>query len=141
MTANIIEINVDSDLVEISASGKLTKEFYDEFVPAVEKIIDTHRKVRILFVLQDFHGWTASALWENVKFGTHRFTHFKRSAIVGKRKWEHGISIFCKPFTTAKVKFFDMTCLEQSREWVKLITHRSRPIRPNSPTSVSIFQH
>ena len=47
--------------------------------------------------------------------------HFKdieRLAIVGDKKWEHGMAMFCKPFTTAKVKYFDQSDIEQARTWL-----------------------
>jgi hypothetical protein len=47
--------------------------------------------------------------------------HFKdieRVAMVGETKWQHGMAIFCKPFTTAKVRYFDGPATDQAREWL-----------------------
>ena len=35
----------------------------------VEGMIRKGGKVRMLFVMSDFHGWTAGATWEDIKFG------------------------------------------------------------------------
>ena len=55
----------------------------------------------MLVRLHDFHGWTAGALWEDIKFDLKHFAHIERLALVGDRKWEAGMAVFCKPFTTA----------------------------------------
>ena len=51
-----------NNLVEIEVSGKLEKRDYERFVPQLETLIQEHGKLRILFDMNDFHGWTLSAL-------------------------------------------------------------------------------
>jgi hypothetical protein len=38
--------------------------------------------------------------------------------MVGEKKWQHGMAIFCKPFTTATIRYFDHTAIEQARAWL-----------------------
>jgi hypothetical protein len=113
-----LEIVAAGNCLEVKASGKLTKEFYQAFVPAVEKQIAEAGKLRILLVLHDFHGWTAGALWEDIKFDLQHWRDIERLAIVGESKWEQGMAAFCKPFTTAKVKYFDHEQIAAAREWI-----------------------
>lgn len=65
---NAIEVTPADGYVEVHATGKLTKEFYEQFVPALETQIKAAGKLRLLFVMTDFHGWTAGAMWEDIKF-------------------------------------------------------------------------
>lgn len=37
--------------MEVDLTGKLTKEDYEQFVPATDKLIKEHGKVSILFVM------------------------------------------------------------------------------------------
>ena len=106
------------NIVEVEATGKLTKEAYESFVPMTEEKIKEHGKIRILFVMHDFHGWDAGALWEDMKFDLKHFNHIERLAIVGESKWEKGMSVFCRPFTTAKIKYFDTTDIDKARAWI-----------------------
>ena len=46
----------------VRASGKLTREDYEYFVPEVERLIGQHGKIRVLIQMHDFHGWTLGAL-------------------------------------------------------------------------------
>lgn len=109
---------VAANIYEVHVSGKLLSEDYEVFGPSLERYIEKHGKVRILLVLQDFHGWTAGALWEDIKFDLKHFNDLERLAIVGGSKWEKGMAVFCKPFTTAKVKFFDDTKEAEGRAWL-----------------------
>jgi hypothetical protein len=113
-----IEIVASGNVLEVAASGKLTKEFYERFVPAVDKQIQEFGKLRILFVMHDFHGWTAGAMWEDTKFDLKHWRDIERLAIVGETRWEQGMATFCKPFTTAKIKYFDHSQLDAARAWV-----------------------
>jgi hypothetical protein len=49
-------------LLEVKVSGKLSKEDYERFEPAVEKLITDVGKIKILFVMHDFHGWEVGAV-------------------------------------------------------------------------------
>lgn len=115
---NTTELVAHGKVLEVSVSGKLQKEFYEEFVPVVEKQIEEFGKIRILFKMHDFHGWSAGALWEDLKFDVKHFRDIEALAIVGESKWEEGMATFCKPFTTAKVKYFDVADVEEARKWI-----------------------
>lgn len=105
-------------LLEVSLTGKLVKEDYDTFVPAVDAAIKAHGKLRMLVGMHDFHGWTAGAAWEDTKFGARHFFDLERLAMVGETKWQHGMAIFCKPFTTAKVRYFEHDQIAAARAWL-----------------------
>ena len=75
-------------LLHVKVTGKLTKDSYEAFAPLVNEQIEEHGKVRIMFEMHDFHGWTAGALWEDLKFDFKHWKDIERLAIVGKSKWE-----------------------------------------------------
>ena len=107
------------NILEIRVSGKLAKENYDQFVPMAERMIQEKGKVRMLFEMHDFHGWEAAALWEDIKFDIKHFKDIERLAMVGESKWQQGMASFCKPFTTAKVKYFDASEADQAARWLE----------------------
>jgi SpoIIAA-like len=118
MSIEISEIG-EGRILEVHLTGKLAKEDYDRFVPMTEERIKQYGKLRILVVMHDFHGWEAGALWEDVKFDLRHFSDIEQLAIVGETAWEKGMAIFCKPFTTAKIRYFDHTEIEQARQWIQ----------------------
>lgn len=102
----------------IRLGGKLTKPDYERFVPEVERLIRRHGKVRMLIQMHDFHGWSQSALWDDIKFDLKHLAHIERLALVGESKWEEGMGAFCKPFTAAMVRYFDESKSGESLKWI-----------------------
>jgi hypothetical protein len=118
MTLELHE-TTDGKSVEVRASGRLEKADYERFTPEVEQMIEQRGKLRILFVMHDFHGWNAGALWEDVKFDIKHFSDIERLAMVGEKKWQKGMSIFCKPFTTATIRYFERDQLAEAAAWLE----------------------
>ena len=67
MTIQLSEEN-GGKLLAVHVSGKLEKADYAQFVPEFERLVRQHGKMRVLFDMTDFHGWEASAMWEDTKF-------------------------------------------------------------------------
>ena len=88
----VANVGRNSPLMQVFAGlGKLSKEDYTAFMPAVERLVSQHGRIRILLQMHDFHGWTAGALWADTKFAAHHFRDIERLAMVGETKWQHGI--------------------------------------------------
>ncbi|TWU44419.1 hypothetical protein Q31b_19550 [Novipirellula aureliae] len=117
MSVELSEVQ-QGNYLEIQVTGKLDKEAYDLFLPSVERQIEVCGKIRILFAMHDFHGWDAGALWQDIKFDAKHFNDIERLAIVGEKKWERGMGVFCKPFTTAKIRYFDQSEIDEARRWL-----------------------
>ena len=105
-------------VVTVGLSGKLHKSDYAQFVPEVERLIRQHGKLRMLMDMHDFHGWDAGALWEDIKFDAKHFRDIERLAMVGETRWEKAMAGFCKPFTSAKIRYFDRDHADEARLWL-----------------------
>jgi hypothetical protein len=118
MSVELVE-SFDGKVVTVRASDKLTREDYAHFVPAFERLIAQHGKIRVLFDLHDFHGWKTGALWEDMKFGVKHFRDVERLAIIGEKTWEKWMATFCRPFTTANIRYFDQSEAEAGRQRIE----------------------
>ncbi|MEZ6097721.1 MAG: STAS/SEC14 domain-containing protein [Pirellulaceae bacterium] len=103
----------------VRVTGRLEKQDYEQFTPEVERLIKQHGKIRVLLETHDFHGWDAGALWDDIKFDVKHFNDIERLAIVGEKKWEKGMATFCKPFTTAKVRYFEQDQAAEAQAWIE----------------------
>ncbi len=116
--ADTIDVVASGKMLEVRVSGKLTKEAYDKLVPVVDCADQGIRQA----ANPDDHGRLPrlddGALWEDTKFDLKHWRDIERLAIVGETKWEEGMATFCKPFTTAKIKYFDHTKLDDARKWI-----------------------
>ncbi|HET6251913.1 MAG TPA: STAS/SEC14 domain-containing protein [Tepidisphaeraceae bacterium] len=108
----------DGKVMHVEMTGKLHKSDYDHFVPRVERAISANKKVRILVHMHRFHGWDAGALWQDAKFDLKHFNHMERLAIVGETTWEKWMAVFCKPFTTATIRYFTSEEMEEAKRWI-----------------------
>jgi hypothetical protein len=105
-------------VLSFKLSGKLHDADYKTFVPAVDAAIAQQGKVRLLVQLHDFHGWDAKALWDDIKFSTTHCTKIDRIAMVGEKKWQEWMAKVCKPFTMAKIEYFDASRIEDAKTWL-----------------------
>ena len=114
-----IELIEEGKFVHLTITGKLEKEDYDMFVPEIDQQIEQYGKVNMLVELIDFHGWTAGAAWEDTKFGVRHFNDIERLALVGDKTWEKGLAYFCKVFTLAEVRYFDLSERDKAEAWTR----------------------
>ena len=118
MMAVEIEERNDGKVLVVRVTGRLDKQDYERFTPEVERLIDQQGKIRVLLETHDFHGWDAGALWEDIKFDIKHFNDIERLAVVGEKKWEKGMTTFCKPFTTAKSRYCDHSEAAEAETWI-----------------------
>jgi hypothetical protein len=119
MSVLIREID-EGKIVETELSGRLSREDFQRFGPEIERLIDRHGKIRVLVQMHDFHGWDMAALWEDIKLDARHFNDIERIALVGEQKWQESLSTICRPFTTARVRYFDLDRVEEARTWLRL---------------------
>jgi hypothetical protein len=105
-------------LLGFKLSGKLHDDDYQQFVPVVEAAIRKSGKVRLLAQFTDFEGWDLHAVWDDTKFATQHCSDVEKIALVGDRAWEKWMAVVCKPFTLAKLEYFDDTDLERAWQWL-----------------------
>ena len=109
---------LDNHVATIHATGKLTKQDYHHFTRIVEQLIKDHGFIRIVFEMKAFHGWKPEAIWDNIKFNLQHFCHIERLAMVGNKQWERGMCLFCKPFTSAQIRYFDECEGDKAQAWI-----------------------
>lgn len=106
-------------ILVVDVTGKLEKQDYEVFAPTIDRLIEQHGKLRIVLETHDFQGWDAGALWADIKFNAKHFNDIERLAVIGEKKWEQGMATFCKPFTTAKVRYFDKGQATEAHRWIE----------------------
>ncbi len=105
-------------ILEVRVTGKLVHADYERFVPEFDRLAKKHGKLRLLFEMSDFHGWELHAAWDDLKLGVKHFADIERIAMVGDKKWEEWMAKFCRPFTRAKVRYFESDSMDEARIWL-----------------------
>ena len=110
--------STSTSAVGFRLTGKLHDDDYQLFVPHLDRAIQEQGKLRLLVQFHEFEGWDLHALWDDIKFATTHCTKFERIAMVGDSKWEEWMAKICKPFTMAKIKYFETADIEKAWAWV-----------------------
>jgi phage gp16-like protein len=107
------------NVVGFRLSGKLTDADYKAMGPELEKAIEKSGKIRVLWFLEDFHGWEAKAVWDDYEYWRKYGKNFEQVAIVGNKRWEDWMAKLAKLFLKGGVKYFDDSQLEDAWAWVR----------------------
>ncbi len=114
-----LEQTATENILEIHISGKIGRPDYDRFVPQIEQRIAENGKLRLLVVMEDFHGLDAGALWQDLKFEWNHFDDFERIAFVADTSWEKTLATIKGLQNLATIRFFTPDQIEQARQWIQ----------------------
>jgi SpoIIAA-like len=107
-------------VVGLTAKGEISGEDYEQVViPAVERALEAHDKVRLVYVLgAEFDGYSAAAMWDDTKVGMAHLFRWERIAVVtdddAYRRLIKGFG-FLIP---ADVRVFAVAELDDARDWI-----------------------
>jgi len=109
----------EDNVLRVEVSGRLTQEDYDDLVPSWESFIARHGKIRMVFVMRDFHGWEPHAAWDDFRFDLQHRQQVERIAMVGEKKWQHWMTKVAAWFVDANVRYFDVSDESEAERWVR----------------------
>jgi hypothetical protein len=102
------------------ARGTLTGSDYEQvLMPAVDKALASHDKIRLLYVLGDeFSGLTGGAVWDDTRVGFGHITRWEKIAVVTNKDWvRHAVDLFGY-LIPGEVKGFQTAELSEARAWI-----------------------
>ena len=108
-----------SKTIGIRCSGKLNNEDYKKVLPEIENAIKQEGPIRLLAHFNDFHGWDMHAALDELILEVKHASDFDKIAIIGDQQWEKWMAKLPQVFTTAKVKYFDTSELDQAWIWLE----------------------
>lgn len=116
----MIEIltNDYDNVVAIHMKGELTTKDYEPVVNLLEDKIKNYGKINLYCEVDEMEEVEAGAIWKDLKFDVKHFNDFERVAMVGDKQWLEWGAKFAKPFTSAEVKYFDMSEKAEAMQWV-----------------------
>ena len=112
-------LSEEGKLIRVRVSGKLTQEDYDKLIPAWQRVIGSQGALRMLFVMEDFHGWEIGAAWDDLHFELTHASSLERMAMVGDKAWEKWMAKLGAYFAPEMVKYFDASELAEAERWVR----------------------
>ncbi|MGB7843739.1 MAG: STAS/SEC14 domain-containing protein [Salinimicrobium sp.] len=114
----MIKIEEKENIIYSIAKKELHDEDYGRLVPLLKEKVKKFGMIRWYFEMQNFEGWSLSAMWQDLKFDVKYAENIEKVAMVGDKTWEEKITRLMKPFTSAEIKFFNLEEKEQAKAWI-----------------------
>jgi len=141
----ILPVNEDKDIFAFRATGKLTDADSKQFLPILEEMIGQAGRISLYIEMQDFEGWEAKAVWDDLRFGSHHDDDFKRIAIVADTSLMHAVTGFVNFFSHIEIRFFANNESGAAWDWLRekpRSGESSEPLQPYKnillPTDFSV---
>ena len=116
-----VEARTEADILHITANGKLTATDYETvLMPAIDDHIRQVGRARVLLEFgEDFKGWEAAAMIDDMKLGFQHWRDFRRIALVNAPAWmavfARGLSAICP----GECRPFPRDEIDDAWAWVK----------------------
>jgi hypothetical protein len=107
------------NVIGFRMTGKLTNADYKALAPEFEDGIKRYGKIRLLWLLEDFHGWEPKAAWDDYEYWRKYGKEIERVAIVGNKRWEEWMTKLAQLFMKGGVKYFGESQLDDAWAWVR----------------------
>jgi len=117
----IVQIDdLPDDVIGLDFKGLITSQDYSKtLVPLVKEKLKGYDKIKLICVLGDyFDGYSAGAIWDDLRFGLGHLTTFSRLALVTDEDWlRHGAKFFGLLMHT-EVMVFRNSELDEAKTWI-----------------------
>ena len=106
-------------VIGLEAIDDVEKEDYENvLVPAIEKAVEEHGKVRMVYVLgPEFDDYESDAVWEDLKLGARYPASFERVAVVTNAKWVGPALKVFSVLWPGQARGFKLADLEEAKAW------------------------
>jgi hypothetical protein len=113
-------LDLPDSVVGFTAHGKIhAKDYEDTLIPAVEEVIARTGKARVVIVLgPEWEGYTAGAMFDDVKLGLEHLKAWDRFALVSDAEWVHHVATLFGWLVPGEVRSFAYADLEEATTWV-----------------------
>jgi SpoIIAA-like len=103
----------------LEAVDDVEKEDYEKVVvPAIERAIAQHDKVRLVYVLgHEFDDYEGGAVWEDLKLGAKHPTAFERIAVVTDARWARPATKLLSMLWPGKARAFPLAERTEATRW------------------------
>ncbi len=115
----IIE-DLPDDVVGVTAKGHVTATDYEDvLVPAVEKALKHHGRIRFLYELGPaFLSMDPGAMWQDFKVGMAHLTRWERVAVVSDIPWITGAVNTLSFLLPCPTRVFGAAEHAEARAWI-----------------------
>jgi hypothetical protein len=114
-----IQEHPDSNIVEMTLSGSVTAQEFDDTLTRFKTAIERHGRIRLLEDIGelDTPPIPLTKLWADVKFSFEHLSDVTRVAVVADQGWIGTYVNMLNPLMKAELKHFKRAELDIARSW------------------------
>jgi len=119
MAVTVIQ-GLPGNVLGVEAVGEIEDDDYEDVIlPAVERILEQHDKVRVLYVLgDDFERSDTDAMWDDAKMGLHHLGKWERIALVTDHAgYRRAVRVFGF-LMPGEVKVYPLAERDSAQAWI-----------------------
>lgn len=106
-------------VVSVRVSGKISEEDFETFNRHIDKKIDEHSEIKILFDFKNFNEEEDNSMWEVMKFDSKHSNNISKIAVVGNEKLKMRVTKLKKMLISAETKYFDREDRTAALKWLQ----------------------
>ena len=112
--------DLPAGVLGFTAHGQITADDYESIlIPDIEAAFALNPKLRLVFHLgEDFTGFDAGAMWDDLKFGFRHITGWERIGVVTDVGWLRAMSRMFGFAVPGEFRLFHNSELQQARDWI-----------------------
>lgn len=115
-------INHEDHIIEITVSGKISKEELGNTIAEIAKPLNDWADIRVLKRIDSFSGMDLQAWIDDFKFAFENLANLKKIkkvAIVTDKDWIEDLASLLKPLFSYEIEVFESDDIEKARLWLK----------------------
>ena len=109
------------DTLGVRFSGTITSRDYTEtLMPLVNEASAGHDKLKLICVIDEsFEGYSAGAVWDDMRLGFSNLTTFSKVALVTDVSWLRKGAKFFGAMVPTELVTFDLDDVDEAMSWIK----------------------
>ncbi len=108
------------NVVAARAHGDITRDDYvSVLVPATDAALSEHRKVRILYLVEDGATFSPGAMLEDAFFGMRHLFEWERIALVTDIEWLSKAMNMLQVLMPCPARLFSKAELDDAKDWIQ----------------------
>ena len=105
-------------VVGFEAAGRIeTSDYTDVLMPAIDRLVEQGRDVRIVLVFEQFGGISSGGAWQDMKLGVEHLTRWKRIALVTDLDWMITVASLFGWMTPGELRRFPLADRVRAIAW------------------------
>lgn len=105
--------------IGLDCDGTISLSRFNEVLPVIEKAVERHGTINMLFVIKNIRGYGFREFAADVSFCLRHWNDIERLAVVSNRDWWKAATSVENLLTPWEERYFDLHELDSAWRWIE----------------------